>query len=173
MKIPANLTDNHHLLFTFYHISCQPKQNIPLETPVGYTVREGPPLFSSSLSSPDSQTPTALEKRSRLSDETLTSMWPCPPPQRHLERPYTSPPTYSPPLMLLVTLEVVASCDCRPYIAWKCFWTACRLCRLILVPVVFCSGSPSCSTAGCAPAPSVCPSLWRNLHPATQSSLLT
>jgi len=39
MKIPANLTDNHHLLFTFYHISCQAKQNTPLETPVGYTVR--------------------------------------------------------------------------------------------------------------------------------------
>lgn len=38
MKIPANLTDNHHLLFTFYHISCQPKQNTPLEAPVGYTV---------------------------------------------------------------------------------------------------------------------------------------
>uniref|UniRef100_A0A671V0K4 Dedicator of cytokinesis 6 n=1 Tax=Sparus aurata TaxID=8175 RepID=A0A671V0K4_SPAAU len=38
MKIPANLTDNHHLLFTFYHISCQPKQNTPLECPVGYTV---------------------------------------------------------------------------------------------------------------------------------------
>ncbi|XP_067276971.1 dedicator of cytokinesis protein 7-like isoform X5 [Pseudorasbora parva] len=37
MKIPTNLTDNHHLLFTFYHISCQPKQNTPLETPVGYT----------------------------------------------------------------------------------------------------------------------------------------
>ncbi|XP_056870057.1 dedicator of cytokinesis protein 7-like isoform X1 [Takifugu flavidus] len=37
MKIPANLTDNHHLLFTLYHISCQPKQNTPLETPVGYT----------------------------------------------------------------------------------------------------------------------------------------
>uniref|UniRef100_A0A8C4T3H7 Dedicator of cytokinesis 6 n=2 Tax=Erpetoichthys calabaricus TaxID=27687 RepID=A0A8C4T3H7_ERPCA len=37
MKIPANLTENHHLLFTFYHISCQQKQNTPLETPVGYT----------------------------------------------------------------------------------------------------------------------------------------
>ncbi|KAG7504915.1 hypothetical protein JOB18_019389 [Solea senegalensis] len=37
MKVPANLTDNHHLLFTFYHISCQPKQNTPLETAVGYT----------------------------------------------------------------------------------------------------------------------------------------
>ncbi|XP_077590257.1 dedicator of cytokinesis protein 7 isoform X1 [Stigmatopora nigra] len=37
LKIPANLTDNHHLLFTFYHISCQTKQNTPLETPVGYT----------------------------------------------------------------------------------------------------------------------------------------
>ncbi|KAH0628616.1 hypothetical protein JD844_009975 [Phrynosoma platyrhinos] len=39
LKIPANLTDNHHLLFTFYHISCQQKQNTPLETPVGYTVQ--------------------------------------------------------------------------------------------------------------------------------------
>ncbi|XP_069460332.1 dedicator of cytokinesis protein 6 isoform X2 [Ambystoma mexicanum] len=37
MKIPGNLTDNHHLLFTFYHVSCQQKQNTPLETPVGYT----------------------------------------------------------------------------------------------------------------------------------------
>ncbi|CAL8303287.1 unnamed protein product [Merluccius merluccius] len=37
MKIPANLTDNHHLMFTFYHISCQPKANTLLETPVGYT----------------------------------------------------------------------------------------------------------------------------------------
>ncbi len=172
MKIPANLTDNHHLLFTFYHISCQPKQNIPLETPVGYTVREGPPLFSSSLL-------LSWHSDSHSAGEALQAIWwnthlhVTPPPQRHLERPYTSPPTYSPPLMLLVTLEVVASCDCRPYIAWKCFWTACRLCRLILVPVVFCSGSPSCSTAGCAPAPSVCPSLWINLHPATQSSLLT
>ncbi|KAL7988367.1 hypothetical protein Chor_007286 [Crotalus horridus] len=37
LKIPANLTDNHHLLFSFYHISCQQKQNTPLETAVGYT----------------------------------------------------------------------------------------------------------------------------------------
>ncbi|GCB65096.1 hypothetical protein scyTo_0013416, partial [Scyliorhinus torazame] len=37
MKIPANLTDNHHLLFTFHHISCQQKPSASLETPVGYT----------------------------------------------------------------------------------------------------------------------------------------
>ncbi|XP_060109207.1 dedicator of cytokinesis protein 6 [Heteronotia binoei] len=37
VKIPASLTDNHHLLFIFYHVSCQQKQNTPLETPVGYT----------------------------------------------------------------------------------------------------------------------------------------
>ncbi|KAL8164603.1 UNVERIFIED_CONTAM: Dedicator of cytokinesis protein 7 [Gekko kuhli] len=37
LKIPANLTDNHHLLFVFHHVSCQQKQNTPLETPVGYT----------------------------------------------------------------------------------------------------------------------------------------
>ncbi|KAG8437108.1 hypothetical protein GDO86_007980 [Hymenochirus boettgeri] len=37
IKLPATLTDQHHLLFTFYHVSCQQKQNTPLETPVGYT----------------------------------------------------------------------------------------------------------------------------------------
>uniref|UniRef100_A0A674KDR4 Dedicator of cytokinesis 6 n=1 Tax=Terrapene triunguis TaxID=2587831 RepID=A0A674KDR4_9SAUR len=37
LRLPPALTDNHHLLFTFYHVSCQPKQNAPLETPVGYT----------------------------------------------------------------------------------------------------------------------------------------
>uniref|UniRef100_A0A2I3GCR6 Dedicator of cytokinesis 7 n=1 Tax=Nomascus leucogenys TaxID=61853 RepID=A0A2I3GCR6_NOMLE len=37
VKLPAALTDHHHLLFTFYHVSCQQKQNTPLETPVGYT----------------------------------------------------------------------------------------------------------------------------------------
>lgn len=38
VRLPAALTDHHHLLFTFYHVSCQQKQNTPLETPVGYTV---------------------------------------------------------------------------------------------------------------------------------------
>ncbi|XP_069088637.1 dedicator of cytokinesis protein 7 isoform X7 [Pleurodeles waltl] len=37
IRLPAMLTDHHHLLFTFYHVSCQQKQNTPLETPVGYT----------------------------------------------------------------------------------------------------------------------------------------
>ncbi|KAH1008877.1 hypothetical protein HUJ05_009380 [Dendroctonus ponderosae] len=38
IKLPASLADNHHLLFTFYHISCQKKaeQNV-VESPVGYT----------------------------------------------------------------------------------------------------------------------------------------
>ncbi|KAK7862685.1 hypothetical protein R5R35_000927 [Gryllus longicercus] len=38
IKLPANLGDQHHLLFTFYHISCQRKVEQPVaETPVGYT----------------------------------------------------------------------------------------------------------------------------------------
>lgn len=38
MKLPANLGDQHHLLFTFYHISCQRKEEkTTVETPVGYT----------------------------------------------------------------------------------------------------------------------------------------
>jgi hypothetical protein len=41
IKLPANLGDQHHLLFTFYHISCQHKvEQITIETPVGYTVSQ-------------------------------------------------------------------------------------------------------------------------------------
>ncbi|XP_041134364.1 dedicator of cytokinesis protein 7 isoform X3 [Polyodon spathula] len=37
IKLPTTLTDHHHVLFTFYHVSCQQKQSTPLETAVGYT----------------------------------------------------------------------------------------------------------------------------------------
>ncbi|XP_052274365.1 dedicator of cytokinesis protein 7-like isoform X2 [Dreissena polymorpha] len=39
IRLPAHLTEYHHLLFTFYHISCQAKKGepTPVETPVGYT----------------------------------------------------------------------------------------------------------------------------------------
>jgi len=40
IKLPAKLNEQHHLLFTFYHISCQRiKQNdqSPVETAIGYT----------------------------------------------------------------------------------------------------------------------------------------
>ncbi|XP_076463063.1 dedicator of cytokinesis protein 7-like isoform X1 [Babylonia areolata] len=39
MKLPGRITSSHHLLFTFYHISCQVKKNepTPTEVPVGYT----------------------------------------------------------------------------------------------------------------------------------------
>lgn len=36
--LPACVTENHHLLFTFYHISCQPRPGTALEMPVGFTV---------------------------------------------------------------------------------------------------------------------------------------
>jgi hypothetical protein len=39
VKLPAVLGDQHHLLFTFYHVSCQRKADEKtIETPVGYTV---------------------------------------------------------------------------------------------------------------------------------------
>lgn len=40
MKLPSNLTERHHLLFTFYHITCQGqrKEQISTEMPVGYSV---------------------------------------------------------------------------------------------------------------------------------------
>ncbi|XP_018114075.1 dedicator of cytokinesis protein 8 isoform X1 [Xenopus laevis] len=37
IKLPAKLTNKHHLLFTFYHISCQPKQGASVETLLGYS----------------------------------------------------------------------------------------------------------------------------------------
>ncbi|XP_051950035.1 dedicator of cytokinesis protein 8 isoform X2 [Xyrauchen texanus] len=39
IRMPARLTEKHHLLFTFYHISCQQKQNQTgsVETPIGYS----------------------------------------------------------------------------------------------------------------------------------------
>lgn len=41
VKLPAALSDNHHLLFTFYHISCQRKvEQSSVDSPVGYTVSQ-------------------------------------------------------------------------------------------------------------------------------------
>ncbi|MEJ1276515.1 hypothetical protein NN561_007420 [Cricetulus griseus] len=37
IKLPAKLTVNHHLLFTFYHISCQQKQGASGESLLGYS----------------------------------------------------------------------------------------------------------------------------------------
>uniref|UniRef100_A0A8C2ZUK8 Dedicator of cytokinesis 8 n=1 Tax=Cyclopterus lumpus TaxID=8103 RepID=A0A8C2ZUK8_CYCLU len=39
LALPARLTERHHLLFTFYHISCQQKQNqsVSCETLIGYS----------------------------------------------------------------------------------------------------------------------------------------
>lgn len=42
------MTENHHLLFTFYHISCQPRPGTALETPVGFTVSAPTSLPASS-----------------------------------------------------------------------------------------------------------------------------
>ncbi|XP_077331125.1 dedicator of cytokinesis protein 8 isoform X1 [Lithobates pipiens] len=37
IKLPAKLTEKHHLLFTFYHISCQQKAGTSVETVLGYS----------------------------------------------------------------------------------------------------------------------------------------
>ncbi|XP_017773052.1 PREDICTED: dedicator of cytokinesis protein 7 [Nicrophorus vespilloides] len=38
IKLPGDIANNHHLLFTFYHISCQKKmEQVSVDTPVGYT----------------------------------------------------------------------------------------------------------------------------------------
>lgn len=39
MELPLQLTSQHHLLFSFVHVSCnlsKKKDNVSLETPVGY-----------------------------------------------------------------------------------------------------------------------------------------
>ncbi|GAB1293953.1 Dedicator of cytokinesis protein 6 [Apodemus speciosus] len=33
LRLPACVTENHHLFFTFYHVSCQPRPGTALETP--------------------------------------------------------------------------------------------------------------------------------------------
>lgn len=41
MALPADIQQNHHLLFTLYHVSCQKKPQevqTSVESPVGYTV---------------------------------------------------------------------------------------------------------------------------------------
>lgn len=45
LRLPACVTENHHLLFTFYHVSCQPRPGTALETPVGFTVSPPPALI--------------------------------------------------------------------------------------------------------------------------------
>uniref|UniRef100_A0A6Q2ZMA1 Dedicator of cytokinesis 7 n=1 Tax=Esox lucius TaxID=8010 RepID=A0A6Q2ZMA1_ESOLU len=60
IKLPASLTDHHHILFTFYHVSCQQKQNTPLETPVGYTWI--PMLQNGRLRTGSFNLPVSLEK---------------------------------------------------------------------------------------------------------------
>lgn len=41
IRLPARLTERHHLLFSFFHISCQQKQNQSgnVESLIGYSVR--------------------------------------------------------------------------------------------------------------------------------------
>ncbi|NWI11369.1 DOCK8 protein, partial [Crypturellus soui] len=60
IKLPAKLTEKHHLLFTFYHISCQPKQGASVETLVGYTWL--PILLNDRLQTGHFCLPVALDK---------------------------------------------------------------------------------------------------------------
>ncbi|NWY01652.1 DOCK8 protein, partial [Nothoprocta ornata] len=60
IKLPAKLTEKHHLLFTFYHISCQPKQGASVETLLGYTWL--PILLNDRLQTGHYCLPVALDK---------------------------------------------------------------------------------------------------------------
>ncbi|XP_077439260.1 dedicator of cytokinesis protein 7 isoform X17 [Vanacampus margaritifer] len=77
IKLPASLSDHHHILFTFYHVSCQQKQNTLLETPVGYTWI--PMLQNGRLRTGHFCLPVSLEKPpqsySVLSPDVTWSEW--------------------------------------------------------------------------------------------------
>ncbi|KAJ7335515.1 hypothetical protein JRQ81_013456, partial [Phrynocephalus forsythii] len=60
IKLPAKLTGKHHLLFTFYHISCQPKQGGCVETLLGYSWL--PILLNDRLQTGHYCLPVALDK---------------------------------------------------------------------------------------------------------------
>ncbi|NXL85452.1 DOCK8 protein, partial [Alectura lathami] len=60
IKLPAKLTEKHHLLFTFYHISCQPKQGASVETLIGYSWL--PILLNDRLQTGHYCLPVALDK---------------------------------------------------------------------------------------------------------------
>ncbi|KAM4640462.1 dedicator of cytokinesis protein 8 isoform 4-T4 [Amazona ochrocephala] len=60
IKLPAKLTERHHLLFTFYHISCQPKQGASVETLLGYSWL--PILLNDRLQTGHYCLPVALDK---------------------------------------------------------------------------------------------------------------
>ncbi|CAF0791221.1 unnamed protein product [Rotaria sordida] len=60
IRLPGVLDENHHLFFTFSHISCQPKENAPIETPIGYTWL--PLLNNNQLVHGDFNLPVACER---------------------------------------------------------------------------------------------------------------
>ncbi|XP_012873899.1 PREDICTED: dedicator of cytokinesis protein 8 isoform X4 [Dipodomys ordii] len=60
IKLPAKLTGSHHLLFTFYHISCQQKQGPSVESLLGYSWL--PILLNERLQTGSYCLPVALEK---------------------------------------------------------------------------------------------------------------
>ncbi|XP_019373203.1 PREDICTED: dedicator of cytokinesis protein 8 isoform X1 [Gavialis gangeticus] len=60
IKLPAKLTEKHHLLFTFYHISCQPKQGSCVENLLGYSWL--PILLNDRLQTGHYCLPVALDK---------------------------------------------------------------------------------------------------------------
>uniref|UniRef100_A0A665UKF5 Dedicator of cytokinesis 7 n=1 Tax=Echeneis naucrates TaxID=173247 RepID=A0A665UKF5_ECHNA len=76
IKLPASLSDHHHILFTFYHVSCQQKQNTPLETPVGYTWI--PMLQNGRLRTGHFCLPVSLEKPPQISHSLSVPSVPLP-----------------------------------------------------------------------------------------------
>ncbi|XP_052775389.1 dedicator of cytokinesis protein 7-like isoform X2 [Mya arenaria] len=62
IRLPGSITEAHHILFTFYHISCQAKKGepTPVETPVGYAWL--PLLKEGRLNMGDMYLPVSVER---------------------------------------------------------------------------------------------------------------
>uniref|UniRef100_A0A8D2Q3G0 Dedicator of cytokinesis 8 n=1 Tax=Varanus komodoensis TaxID=61221 RepID=A0A8D2Q3G0_VARKO len=73
IKLPAKLTKKHHLLFTFYHISCQPKQGACIETLLGYSWL--PILLNHRLQTGHYCLPVALDKLPKVPPQSPPIKW--------------------------------------------------------------------------------------------------
>ncbi|KAJ3603775.1 hypothetical protein NHX12_028516 [Muraenolepis orangiensis] len=97
LALPARLTERHHLLFTFYHISCQQKQNQPsCETLIGYsTGQSGLPIvldrlpLNYSLHSPEVPPVKWMDNHRTLFTVDIQAVSSVHPQDNHLERFFT------------------------------------------------------------------------------------
>lgn len=164
IKLPASLSDHHHILFTFYHVSCQQKQNTPLETPVGYTVKSCDnarvynftfvlcSFIAVNLDTPTSKPHLQKDTNERNLTENSTSTT-----YERVKKIHLFSEMFTQPTNLFQNSHSHSSSEFR-----RCM---CIVYHLSLFFV--CSGFPCCRTGVWERDTSVCPCLWKNHHSPT------